>query len=77
MCLINESDSSDRDRHDKVVRLVEQMLAAKQDLASVYIDRDRNFYERKCADLDRQIDKLVYELYRLTDEEIAAIEAGE
>jgi len=53
------------------------MLAAKQDLASVYIDRDRNFYERKCADLDRQIDKLVYELYRLTDEEIAAIEAGE
>jgi hypothetical protein len=28
-----------------------------------------------CAALDRQIDALVYELYGLTDEEIAIIEA--
>jgi len=76
VCLINESNPADRERRDQIVRLVERMLAAKQDLVSAYTDRDRNFYERKCADLERQIDKLVYELYRLTDEDIAIIEAG-
>lgn len=74
--MINESDPSDREKRDQVVKLVEQMLAAKQHLVSAYTDRDRNFYERKCADLDRQIDKLVYELYKLTDEEIAIVEGG-
>ena len=38
-------------------------------------ERDRNFGENKCAALDRQIDALVYELYGLTDEEIAIVEA--
>jgi hypothetical protein len=37
-------------------------------------DRDRNFYENKCAALDRQIDALVYELYELTPDEIAIVE---
>jgi hypothetical protein len=32
-------------------------------------------YERKCAAQDRQIDELVYELYGLTPEEVALVEA--
>jgi hypothetical protein len=70
-------DPGEKAQHDRMVRLVEQMLASKQLLASANADRDRNFYERKCADLDRQIDRLVYELYELTDEEVAVVEAGE
>ncbi len=37
---------------------------------------DQTFYTNKCAALDRQIDALVYELYELTDAEIAIVENG-
>jgi hypothetical protein len=37
-------------------------------------ERDKTFYESKCASLDRQIDNLVYELYDLTPEEIEIVE---
>jgi len=29
-----------------------------------------------CADLDREIDRLVYKLYELTDDEIAIVEGA-
>ena len=50
------------------------MLEAKKQLASARTERDKTFYENKCATLDRQIDNLVYELYDLTPEEIAIVE---
>ena len=52
------------------------MLEAKKQLASARTERDKTFYESKCATLDRQIDNLVYELYDLTSEEIAIVEEG-
>jgi adenine-specific DNA-methyltransferase len=73
---INFSDPEDKARHDRMVQLVDQMLAAKQQLAQSRTDRDKAFYESKCAALDRQIDQLVYELYQLTDDEIAIVEAA-
>ncbi len=54
--------------------LVEGMLAAKKHLQLARSDKDKDFYTNKCAALDRQIDKLVYELYELTPEEIARVE---
>ncbi len=56
--------------------LVEAMLAAKKQLQLARTDRDKDFYTNKCHALDRQIDALVYELYELTPEEIALVEAG-
>jgi len=38
------------------------------------IDKDKNYYESKCAGLDRQIDRLVYDLYGLTADEIKIVE---
>jgi type I restriction-modification system DNA methylase subunit len=67
---IEFSNTSDKSRHDKMVSLVEQMLAAKPQLARAQSDADKEFYGNKCADLDRRIDALVYELYGLTEEEI-------
>jgi adenine-specific DNA-methyltransferase len=69
------SKSAEKGRHDKMVSLVEQMLVAKPHLASAQSDKDKDFYENKCAMLDRQIDTLVYELYALTEAEIEIIEA--
>ena len=52
------------------------MLEAKEQLAAARSEGDKNFYEGKCATLDRQIDSLVYELYDLTPEEIAMVEGA-
>lgn len=43
-------------------------------LREIDSEGDKNFYESKCATLDRQIDSLVYELYDLTPDEIAIVE---
>jgi type I restriction-modification system DNA methylase subunit len=68
------SVSADKALHDKLVALVEQMLAAKPQLARAQSDADKEFYGNKCVDLDRRIDALVYELYGLTADEIKIVE---
>jgi hypothetical protein len=35
---------------------------------------DNNYLERKCERIDKEIDKLVYHLYGLTEEEIKIVE---
>jgi hypothetical protein len=46
-------------------------------LASARAERDKTFYENKCASLDRQIDNLVYELYDLTPEIVIVERVGD
>lgn len=72
--VIDSSDKADRARHDHVVELVGHMLKAKEQLGRARTDHDRNYYENKCAVLDRQLDASVYELYGLSDEEIRNVE---
>jgi type I restriction-modification system DNA methylase subunit len=59
---------------DKMVSLVGVMHATRKQLFTAKTDSDRTYLEDKCAGLDRQIDQLVYELYGLTEEEIALVE---
>jgi adenine-specific DNA-methyltransferase len=73
--ILNLSDKAERTAHDRIVQWVKQILQAKKQAADVRSDRDKTFYENKCAALERQIDTLVYELYGLTDKEITTIEA--
>jgi hypothetical protein len=72
--VIDKKNTADRARHEKVVDLVTQMLEAKKQEAAAGNDVKRDFWARKCEGLDRQIDALVYELYGLTEEEIALVE---
>ncbi len=74
--ILNFEKQADRVSHDKMVRLVKQMLEARKTLASAKSDKDITYYQNKCASLDRQIDELVYELYGLTEAEIAIVEAA-
>ena len=71
---INFSDPNDKAQHDTMVSLVEQMLKAKKQRADALTDREIDYWQRRCDGLDRQIDELVYSLYRLTDDEIALVE---
>ena len=56
-----------------MVTLVEQMLELHKRLAAASAS-DRELYQRQIDATDREIDKLVYELYGLTDEEIGVVE---
>ncbi|MDP1675864.1 MAG: TaqI-like C-terminal specificity domain-containing protein, partial [Bacteroidota bacterium] len=71
---INVANSEDKSRHDNIVKLVEQMLEAKQKLSTAKTDGEVNRLELLCASLDRKIDEAVYELYGLTEEEIKIVE---
>jgi type I restriction-modification system DNA methylase subunit len=77
IAMLDFKKPADKARHDKLVSLVEQMLVAKPQLARAQSDKDKDFYENKCAALDRQIDALVYELYGLTPDEIKIVENAE
>jgi len=71
---IDLSDPAQQTRHGEMVAKVEAMLEAKEQLAKAKTDKDKTYYENKCAALDRQIDRLVYDLYGLTEKEIQIVE---
>lgn len=58
----------------RVDELVLQIISNLELLSRAITDKDKNYYENKCNTLDRQIDRLVYELYGLTEEEIKIVE---
>ncbi|MBM3476667.1 MAG: restriction endonuclease subunit M [Armatimonadetes bacterium] len=70
---IDFSDPSDVARHDKMVALVGRMLDLHKRLPEAKTKLDRDLIERQIAATDDEIDALVYELYGLTDEEIAIV----
>jgi len=71
---INFDDPEDVARHDKMIALVDRMLDLHRKLAAATIPADKTLYQRQIEATDRQIDALVYELYGLTEEEIAIVE---
>jgi hypothetical protein len=58
----------------KLENLVDQILSAKKQLQQAKTESDKNYLQRKCERLDKEIDHLVYELYDLTEEEIRIVE---
>ncbi len=71
---INFSNPADKARHDKMLSLVEQMLSLNKKLTAAKTDHEKTSLQRQIDATDRQIDRLVYELYGLTEEEIRIVE---
>jgi len=71
---IDFSNPKEKAMHDQLVSLVEQMLLVQKQFHSANIERDKKLYQQKIEILDSKIDKLVYALYGLTDEEIGIVE---
>jgi len=71
--VINFSNPDDVAHHDRMVELVQSMLDL-HNLASAGTDHDKTLLARQIEATDRQIDRLVYELYGLTEEEIGIVE---
>ena len=76
ICTIDFNDPEDVARHDRMVALVQRMLDMHEKLAAASIPADKTLYQRQIEATDRQIDRLVYDLYDLTPEEIAIVEGA-
>ena len=71
---INFSDPADTARHARMVGLVEGMLALHKRQAEARLPQEKEMIQRQIQATDGQIDRLVYELYGLTEEEIKIVE---
>ncbi|MFT3870926.1 MAG: N-6 DNA methylase [Nibricoccus sp.] len=69
-------DTQSRKAHDQLVAHVERMLKLHEDLAAAKSPDAQTRLQREIAATDRAIDQLVYQLYDLTPEEIALVEAA-
>jgi adenine-specific DNA-methyltransferase len=76
ICRINFDDPEDVARHDRMVALVEEMLRLQKEHAEAEALKEdrRHDLARRIERLDAEIDALVYDLYGLTEEEVAVVE---
>ena len=74
---IDPNNPGDVTRHDRVVTLVENLLAWNKELAGGGLsDAEKGVLSEKIAEADGEIDRIVYELYGLTEEEISIVEGS-
>jgi type I restriction-modification system DNA methylase subunit len=71
---INFSDLAEKAQHDKMVSLVERMLALQKSLKSTVNPQEADRLAREVESTDRAIDGLVYQLYGLTENEVKIVE---
>jgi type I restriction-modification system DNA methylase subunit len=74
ICKINLSDKNEKKQHDKIVSLVDEMLELHKKISKIKNPDEKTRIQRQINSTDEQIDKLVYELYGLTEEEIKIVE---
>jgi len=70
----NLSRPADRAYHDQMTELVNHMLSLHKQRTSAKTDHDKTVLQRQIDATDREIDRLVYDLYGLTDDEIRIVE---
>ena len=70
---INPKDPADISRHDRMVTLVTQMLNLNKKLQDARLEQERTVLSRQVEATDAVIDKRVYELYDLTEDEIKIV----
>jgi hypothetical protein len=74
---INSGEKSDKAAHDRMVMLVDSMLGLHEQLAAAKSAAQRGVIQRQIDATDAEIDRLVYDLYGLTAEEIAVVEGND
>ena len=72
---INFNDPVEKSAHEKIVSMVESMLALHKSLALAQSPVEKERLEKQIKSTDEWIDKLVYELYGLSAEEIGIVES--
>lgn len=73
---IDFSKPAEKAKHDKMVTLVESMLKLHKDKAGARLGQEKTILQQQIEATDAQIDRLVYDLYGLTKDEIKIVEAS-
>lgn len=68
--------TENKEQEDKMINLVNQMLESKKREKEANSDREKEYIADHIKSLDYQIDRLVYEMYGLSDEEIEIVEGS-
>lgn len=68
--------NKDSEVSHKLVSLVDQMLTVQKKLHEAKTEHDKEVFQRQADTLDAQIDRIVYDLYGLTEEEIKIVEGN-
>jgi hypothetical protein len=71
---IDFTNPTDKARHSQMVQLVEQMLILHKQLSASKTGHGQPLIQRQIDAVDQQIDRLVYELYGLSEDEIMLVE---
>jgi transcriptional regulator of heat shock response len=71
---IDFSKKGDKTKHDNLVSFVDKMLELKQKEAAEPNQQLKTMIARQIEGVDKAINKAVYELYNLTDDEIKVVE---
>jgi hypothetical protein len=71
---IDPNNGKDKSAHDRMVSLVDSMLILHDQLTAAKSGARKTVIQRQIEATDAEIDRLVYDLYDLTAEEIAIIE---
>ena len=72
----NHANHADGDRRDLVVSLVECLLTLHNTCQYARTPHEQTVLAAQIAATDRQLDRLVYALYGLSEEEIRVVEGG-
>lgn len=71
---IDLSNAGSKVRYEKLLQEVERTLRLHRELSHAKTEHDKTVLQRQIQTADRQIDQIVYQLYELTDHEIALVE---
>jgi type I restriction-modification system DNA methylase subunit len=74
--VIDHANKADSVSHGDIVKLVDQTLAWHKNLGTAKTPQEKTVLGRQISATDAQIDRLVYELYGLTPEEIAIVQSA-
>lgn len=72
---INFDDISDKDSYDQIVRSVMQMLSLRVQIETMKTEDDKRKIQRQIVFIDKKIDRIVYDLYKLNDAERELVES--
>jgi REP element-mobilizing transposase RayT len=71
---IDFSNNMDKTLHDRMVKLVDSMLGLHKHKTAAKTQTEQEMIQRQIDAIDREIDRIVYELYGLTEKEIKIVE---
>jgi hypothetical protein len=73
---LNLENKQERAAHDRLAALVDQVIEAERQRMTAVTESDRSYYDSRCRTLDERIDRLVYELYGISQDECDLVEAA-